>query len=103
MAVRRTREQKLKAQQRRTELFEWEPEAVQSDIPETKKAAESAKKSVAVNSKSKPQQSANLNNSAAPTQADQNLIKWLKTDLTRTALATLFIVFLIGLAYWITL
>lgn len=80
MAVRRTREQKLKAQQRRSVHYEW-PE---SALPTQPKPTPNKSLASQVTSKQDPE------------------IEWLKRDVTKTALATIFILLLIGLAYWLS-
>lgn len=103
MAVRRTREQKIKAQQRRSEIYEWNPETVDAIVQESDELAIKPKKSVISAKKIKPNMVTSLRNPVGPNKSDQNLIKWLKADLLRTTLATGLIVLLIVLAYWISL
>lgn len=81
MAVRRTREEKIKAQQRRGETFSWSVEA-------------KAEKKIARTSSS----------SESGTGSSKSLIspesRYLKIDLLRTLMATLFVIALLVFAYW---
>jgi len=85
MGIRRTRDQKVKAQQRRTELFEWH-ETVETSAPKQKKKATESKKV----------------KSTVQKKTDDVSARWLRVDLTRTALATIFIIVLIAIAFWLS-
>jgi len=81
MAVRRTREEKVKAQQRRGETFAWSNEAKTEEkspktSPSTKTKTELSKKLLSPET------------------------RYLKVDLLRTLLATLVIIALLAFVYW---
>jgi hypothetical protein len=84
MAVRRTREEKVKAQQRRGEMFSWSGEAkIEEKSPKTSLSTQ------LTNTKTEKREKA-----ISPES------RYLKVDLLRTLLATLIIIALLAFAYW---
>lgn len=79
MAVRRTRDQKIRAQQRRNVTYDWDDT--------TRSTPPSLPHDMTVKT---------------PSTAEMQEQHWLRQDLRRTLMATLVIVLLIVVAIWLT-
>jgi hypothetical protein len=93
MAIRRTRQQKIQAELRREQSYQW------TDLPsESAKKKENSQSSTAKKERSKSSVQASQSSTSSslkPHTINKTEMHWLGQDMKKTAVATLFVVLLL--------